>query len=344
MDVLYLVLILVVSGGSAYGACVLGKKSPRAGWVLVGVGFVLLLASLLSRIVPAYFSGLQPASLMAECLYGLSFVFVGGVASRFRRSFRERLMHDVLAVLLAYFVVADAAYFALRGAALRALDGKTHKGVTVQSTGFTCAPCSMTTVLRRWGIENSEGEAAYAMRTSFRGSTLARAPQAIERLGASRNLQAKIVYSTFEELEKYDVPVMLSTYYGKVHHSSALIGLLGEKLAAGEPTEGLILSTREKYMTDWRWRGQAVVIAPDFLYEFQAGDASPRAKDVFAKLIAQGYAADAAGIGKFNQDWGFDAGDRLDWRGILVLDARAEDPERPRLSNYPDLVEAEQNK
>jgi predicted double-glycine peptidase len=341
MDILYLALIVGVSVISTVAAYKLAKRSRRTGNVLVGVGFALLAATVLSRIIPAYFSGLQPASLAAECLYGLSFVFVGGLACVFRQNMRERLLHDILILLLAYFVMADAVYFAARGEALKQLNGQIYKGVTAQSTGFTCAPCSMSTVLRRWGIECTEGEGAYAMRTSFRGTTLARAPQAIEKLGASRKLQAKIIYTSFEDLEKFDVPVMLSTYYGRIHHSSALIGLRGEAVAAGEPTDGLLLTDRAAYLRDWRWGGQAVVIAPDFLHEFRADDRSPRAKELFAKLQSIGYAAGAAGIAQFNSDNGFGDGDRLAWRGILVLDAVGDDPTRPRLSTFPPLQDEE---
>ncbi len=336
MHILELVIMIVVCGGSAVAARVVTRRRPRLRYMFIAAGFVLLGLNLISQLMTEHFYFLFPESFFTELLYGCSFLLVGVMSAFYLDTSSRRVIFLVFLVVLSYFTLADQVYFAVAAGKVRSLDGRVRDGVTIQSTGFSCVPASLATVLRLWGLEYTEGEIAYALRSSFRGTSTPKVPGAVSKLGAVRKLQAKVIRTTWEELLKFDVPCLLSTEYGRrLGHCSALIGLDEEWVIAGEPLVGLLRMQRMGYVREWRWEGRAVVIAPDFLHDFSPADHTKRCDQLFESLKSLGYGGrDAETVKQFQAEQGLEASGRLDWRTILVIEALTRPAARPRLSAF----------
>jgi predicted double-glycine peptidase len=338
MHIVELLLMIAVCGGAAVGAFFAVRRRPGLRYPLLGAGLLLLTFNLISRLMAERFYFLFPESLLTEVLYAGCFVIIGVLSARYLDTSFRRIIFLVFLVVLSFFTLADHAYFAVAGGRLRALQGEVVRGVTLQSTGFSCVPASLATVLRRWGIECSEGEIAYALRTSFRGTSIPRVPGVVAKLGAARKLQAKVIKTTWYDLLLLDVPCLLSTRTSSIEHCSALIGLDGTHVIAGEPLSGIVRLEWEKYMQEWRWNGRAVIIARDFLHSFSPSDSGPRCDKLFEVLGTFGYGnRDKEGVMKFQRDRGLLPTGRLDWRTILVIDSLTGPPSRPRLSRLAEL-------
>ena len=111
--------------------------------------------------------------------------------------------------------------------------------------------------------ELTEGELAYALRSTFQGTRLHRIHGALPSLVPGEGLQAKIIRIDFDELRQLNVPAIISTYAGPIRHASALLWLENGDVLVGEPLQGLLRMSRSEYIARWRWSGQAVIIAPD---------------------------------------------------------------------------------
>lgn len=333
MHYVELVVMVAVCAATAAFTHFAVRRRPGLRYVFLAVGFVLLGFNLLSRLMIDRFYILFPESLSTEVLYGCSFFLVGVLIARYMNSSSRWVIFSIFMIVLTYFTLADHVYFAIAADRVKSLNGKVVQGVTKQSTSFSCVAASLSTVLRCWEFEYTEGEVAYELRTSFRGSSVPRVPGAVRKLGASKKLQAKVFKTTWDELMKFDVPCLLSTEHAFVSHSSALIGLDEETLIAGEPLCGRLRANIETYMKDWKWNGYAVVIAPDFLHSFDPLDDSDRCKSLFAALGELGYGREGGeGVKRFQEEHGLEPTGVLDWRTILVIDALAGPDDRPRLS------------
>jgi hypothetical protein len=231
--------------------------------------------------------------------------------------------------------LSDYVYFAVAAGRIKRLNGSVANGVTLQSSGFSCVAASLATVLRRWGLECSEGDVAYAARTSFNGTSIPRVPATVSYLGGPINLQAKIIRTDIEELLMLDVPCLLSTMWGRIHHSTALLGMEGDMIAIGEPQMGLVKMNMADFNREWKWNGYAVVIAPDFLHDLDVWDDSRRCLQLLDRLESLGYEGrDEETVKRFQSEHGLEPSGRLDWRTILVIDSLAGPAERPRLSTF----------
>jgi predicted double-glycine peptidase len=333
MHILELVIMLVVCGGSGAGGYFALRRWPKVRYPVLAAGFILLALNLLSRLMTDHFYILFPESFSTELLYACSFILVGVLSARYLDTSFRRIIFLVFAIVLSYFTLADHVYFTVAAGKVKSLNGKVEQGVTQQSTSFSCVPCSLATVLRRWGLEYTEGDVAYAVRSSFRGTSLPRMPGAVSRLGALKKLQAKVIRTTWEKLRRFDVPCLLSTRYFNIQHCSSLIGLDDEWVVAGEPLAGVIRRKRDKYTRDWKWDGYAVVVAPDFLHSFGLSDNAERCEQLFASLESLGYVdRTTETVKKFQAEHSLEQTGVLDWRTILVIDALTGPPDRPRLS------------
>lgn len=286
------------------------------------VGFSMLAWAILPKLAPERLAFLYPTDLNIDLHLAGSFVLLGVLASRYRTSLSQRVLGDVLAVALAFFTLANPVHFAIVGDEIRALDYRIVDGVTLQGTHYTCMPASLATVFRQWGLEYTEGEVAYALRTSFQGTDRLRVPGAVRALGKRQGLEAKIINTTWEELRQLNVPVVLETFSGNIRHASVLLELgPNQTVIAGEPLSGRIEMSTSQYTERWQWSGQAIVIAPDFLHTLAADDEHPRAKALVRKLRGRGYAGDIQGVRDFQNQHNLSPTGKLDWRTILVLDS-----------------------
>jgi predicted double-glycine peptidase len=345
MHILELIIMLAVCGGSAVAVHFTVRRWPRVRFPILAVGFVLLALNLLSRLMTDRFYILFPESFSTEILYACSFILVGVLSARYLDTSTRRIIFLVFAIVLSYFTLADHVYFAVAADRVKSLDGKVLQGVTIQSSGFSCVPCSLATVLRRWGLDYTEGEIAYAVRSSFRGTSRPRVPGAVRKLGASKKLQAKVIRTTWEELRKFDVPCLFSTVWLGVNHCTAIIGLDDENVVAGEPQMGLVRIGTERFHKDWKWDGYAVVVAPDFLHCFSPSDTGERCEQLFESLKSLGYdGRDTETVKRFQREYGLEESGVLNWRTILVIDSLAGPPERPRLSTCAESFEEQPEK
>jgi len=337
MHIIELLVMIVVCGGAAVGAFFITRRWPVARYPLLGSGFLLLTFNLISRLMAERFYYFFPESFLTEIIYAGCFVIFGVLSVKYLDTSFRRIIFLVFLIVLSFFTLADHAYFAVAGGSVRALEGEVVRGVTLQSTGFSCVPASLATVMRRWGVECSEGEIAYALRTSFRGTSIPRVPGVVRKLGAAKKLQAKFVKTTWSDLLLFNVPCLLSTRTFSIEHCSALIGLDGTHVIAGEPLSGIVRLERAKYMQEWRWNGRAVIIAPDFLHSFSPSDSGERCDRLFNALRTLGYVSrDEDTIMTFQRDKGLEPTGRLDWRTILVVDSLTGPPSRPRLSTLAE--------
>jgi len=345
MHIFELIIMLAACGGCAVAACFAVRRRPALRFPLIAAGFVLLTLNLLSHLMTERFYILFAESFTTEVLYAGSFVLVGVLSARYLNTSSRRVIFLVFTIVLSYFTLADHIFFAAAAGKVQSLDGKTTRGVTLQSTGYSCVAASLATVLRRWGIECTEGEIAYTARTSFRGTSVPRVPGAVRKLGAAKNLQAKVIKTTWDELRAFDVPCLLSTEYENISHCSALVGLDDKWVVTGEPLAGLIVQEREKYEKEWKWDGRAVVVAPDFLHSFSASDSSERCNRLFESLKSLGYDnRSEETVRDFQREHGLEPTGVLGWRTILVIDSLTATADRPRLSVFAGSVMGESGK
>ncbi len=71
-----------------------------------------------------------------------------------------------------------------------------------------------------------------------------------------------MIDTTYEELARYDVPVILTGKSGPIAHSVALLGLEGGVVTIGDPLTGLMTTRIEELGKTYEWSGQAILIQP----------------------------------------------------------------------------------
>lgn len=328
-----LVVLIGVAITTAMAGYVVSLRWPSLKLPLTAIGFCLLGWTVLLKVAPERLGFLFPTFLNFDLQLAGGFVLLGVLAAKYRKTLSQRVLGDVLALMLAYFTLANPVFFAVAADEIKALDYRVVDGVTLQGTHYTCMPASLATVLRQWGLEYTEGEVAYALRTSFQGTDRLRVPGVVKTLGKECGLEAKIIDTNWEELRRLNVPAILETYSGNILHASALLGLDATGVVAGEPLKGRVEMSRSEYATRWQWSGKAIVIAPDFLYELAPDEEHFRAKTLTKKLRELGFTGDTEGVQHFQRQHGLMPSGLLDWRTILVLDSIDAAPGRAKISD-----------
>lgn len=233
---------------------------PRA--LAATLGFALVAWPVCALIWPDRLQFLYPAFALGPALFGAAFFLLGVLLKSYAMRSFTRILTGVFAVVLAYFVFAEPLHLAMAGAEIRALDGEAREGVTIQSTHFTCVPAALATVLRHWGIRATEGELAYALRTAFQGTHVARVPQVVREVGAPKGLRAQVVSMTLGELRSLTQPAILLGYSGSVRHAVAFLRLEGDEILVGDPLTGLKRLRLQQWEREFRWSGQAIRVFP----------------------------------------------------------------------------------
>lgn len=250
---------MLISVASALAGWRIARGKIQRGQ-LAAIGFALLAWPVLCGIVPDRLYLAYPSFPMGPALFGTAFFLSGVLARSFAETALRRILQGVLAVATVYFVLAVPLWFAFNADALRKLDGFTRGGVTIQTEYYTCMPSALATVLRRWGIEASEGELAYRLRTSFQGTSPVTVPGAVREIGRGVALDARIVDSTFEELLRIDRPAILVGKVGAVRHAVALMALDEREVVIGDPLKGPVRSRREDLARHFKWNGLAIIM------------------------------------------------------------------------------------
>ena len=218
-----LIVLVTVAAGTAAAGYLICLRWPFLKLALIGLDFSLLAWAIVPKLAPERFAFLYPTGLSVDLHLAAGFVVLGVLALGYRKTLSQRVLGDVLALALLYFTLVNPVHFLVAADEIRALDYRVVDGVTLQGTHYTCMPASLATVLRQWGLEYTEGEVAYALRTSFRGTDRLRVPGVVESLGETHGLEAKIIDTSWEELRQFNVPVILETFSGNVRHASVLL-------------------------------------------------------------------------------------------------------------------------
>ncbi|MFH1422915.1 MAG: cysteine peptidase family C39 domain-containing protein, partial [Planctomycetota bacterium] len=199
--------MIIVCTTSAVAANLAVKRWRFLRFPLLIIGFFLLALNLLSILFVEHFYLLLAESFFAELLYGCSFYIIGIISRIASDTSFRRIISLLFFVLLSYLTFADDLLY---NDEIRFLQGKVVDGVTKQSTSYSCVAASLSTLLRQWGLEYTEGDTAYALRTRLTGSRMSRVPLAVHKLGEVKKLQAKVIRTNWDELRKLDVPCLLS--------------------------------------------------------------------------------------------------------------------------------------
>ena len=156
MPTLQFLLLLAVCVTSTWLGFRLSQSRPAFKQPLLAFGFAMLAAilavSLFSDRLPGPLQLPMAQGFLGELALATAFVVIGVLAVYYRNTWSQPLLHDVLAIALVYFVLAEPFHFSLKADEIRSLDYGVKKSVTLQGTHYTCTPAALATVLRRWGL------------------------------------------------------------------------------------------------------------------------------------------------------------------------------------------------
>ena len=197
-------LIVFIGVASIVAGYLFARRLRRLAIPILVIGFGVLSVSLLPRLFPPEFYFLFPESYLGELMLPTAFGLTGVLAAIYSNSAFRIILQVILAPLMVYFVVGPTAYLALKSDYIRGLDFQVVDGVTLQSDYFGCVPSSIATVLRLYHLEYTEGELAYALRTTPMGTDYINIPQVVRRFGAQATLDVEFMRTTLDELRRVD--------------------------------------------------------------------------------------------------------------------------------------------
>ncbi len=122
-----------------------------------------------------------------------------------------------------------------------------RNGITYQTTGFSCGPASMSTLLRLWGMELTERELGEKMFTGLGGTNLA----------ANRHLLGKIGFTGREipcdmaQAAAYNLPFIASIDFSGINHQVIAAGVTPGGVILLDPNLGLEIKTRREFEDCW---------------------------------------------------------------------------------------------
>jgi hypothetical protein len=152
----------------------IAKQLPNLTKPAAVIGFLLLCLSVLPGLFPAYFYFLFPSHFALEVLLAIAFLFSGVLMAGYSDTGFRKIIQGILAPLMVYFILFPSGYLAFHSDYIKSLDYEVRDGVTIQSSYFGCVPSSISTILRHYGLEYTEGELAYALHTTTMGTDLGR--------------------------------------------------------------------------------------------------------------------------------------------------------------------------
>jgi hypothetical protein len=255
-----LALALVAAASCLAGFRLAGRNSAHARLALIA-GFALVAWPIATLLWPDRLHFLYPGIAQGHIAFGSGFLLIGVLFRSYGDVSRRRILNGVLAAVLAYFVFAEPIHLAIASEEIRALDGGLREGVSIQAAHYSCVPASLATVLRHWGIDAKEGELAYALRTAFQGTHIARAPAVVAQVGASRGLHARVVSTSLAELKQTNrLPAVVLGYSGSIRHAVVLLAADERSVTVGDPLHGRQTIAAAQWDRSFRWTGLAIVV------------------------------------------------------------------------------------
>lgn len=133
-------------------------------------------------------------------------------------------------------------------------------GVFQQTSGSSCAPAALATILRLWNINATESGVAKLAGTSLLGTSMPQLIVAAQGFGMSGVELAP----TWNQMQQMNRPGVLATwlYYenGKAPHAIALLGIDANSAIIGDPAFGKIFQVDREIFLNRYWRDQYVPI------------------------------------------------------------------------------------
>lgn len=178
------------------------------------------------------------------------------IASRHVRRDREgRWLYLLLAVCGLYFL-RHASWMITPGVpdlGPTRFDGR----VCLQSTGYTCVPASLVTLLSAHGIDASETEMARLSHVLVgRGTTDSHAVWALERKLAGRPIEVRYEMMDYRRLLSVPKPCIVPIDWGYfVSHMVPVLAANDDHVVLGDPLTGARVLQKEAFIDQWRGRG-----------------------------------------------------------------------------------------
>jgi hypothetical protein len=275
-------LIALTSGAFLVIGVLLCRRQVWARYAAVTVGAVCLGYRILTSTFPHRFYIEFPYPILSAVIAPAGFLLLAGALTLTMKKSRQRILVGVFSVVLTYYVFCDAAYLAVKGADVSRLKGHWQqvegKGQVVHAMGqsrrFTCGPAAAATLLRAWGITVTEGDVAFAARTSFRGTELPRLAGAIRGIAWNheRWLDVEILSTTLEGLHELNRPAVLMVRKGRRRHVVTLLRQMDGRLLVADPGSGPAWLNRAEFEERYNWHGRAIAAWRDPEYPPRSGE------------------------------------------------------------------------
>lgn len=253
-------IVVVVSGAFLSLGYLLCKRHRWAKYAAVTIGAVCLLYRILTSTFPHRFYIKLPYLVRSGVITPAGFLLLAAALALTMQKSRQRVLVGVFSVVLTYYVFCDVAYLVVKGPAIARLTGRWEQETMRQSKLFTCGPAAGATLLRAWGIQVTEGELAFAARTSFRGTELPLLADAVRNFGRRKPLTVKILSTTFESLAEIDRPaILLVAKEGRRRHAVTLLKMWDGRVLIADPGKGSCHLSLSDFERHYKWNGRAIV-------------------------------------------------------------------------------------
>jgi predicted double-glycine peptidase len=248
------------------------RKYLWARYPAIVLGAVCLSYRVLSSTFPDRFYISSPYLILTGLITPAGFLLLAAAFTVTTKRPRQRILVGVFSVVLTYYVFCDATYLAVAGTDLAKLTGQWQGQTMRQSRSFTCGPAAAAALLRAWNIDVTEGDVAFAARTSYRGTELPRLTDAIGEFGKLKPLNAEIMSADFEKLILMNRPAILLVHKGRRRHAVVLLRADRGRLHIADPGAGTQEMHISSFGDHYEWNGRAIVAWRDSDFERRSNE------------------------------------------------------------------------
>lgn len=253
-------------GGVALGAYIAGRclsRLPKNYWLagyFIPLGLILLycLAMLDPRlaVVPPI-SWMMVGRIRFVCFNFVATMVLAAPLAKLPQK-RNRIVVCVFIVVLTSVSILPFLAPAFNRSYLASLKTRLDAdGICRQSNDYTCAPAAAVTALRRLGLPAEEGEIAILAHTSSLTGTepdvLAKELQ--RRYGADGLVAEYRAFKDIADLKRAGLTVAVIKFNTLLDHCVAVLGVEDNRVAVGDPLNGLSLVSTEEFERQWLFAG-----------------------------------------------------------------------------------------
>lgn len=121
-------------------------------------------------------------------------------------------------------------------------------GVCIQTTGSTCGPSSLATILKFYGIEKTEEEISKKAFTSGTSTEI----WYLIRYARKEGLKVKVYKN--KDIKETETPAIIGTKLGEnIGHFITILSIKDNKLIIGDSLEGKKEMTEEEFLKEYRY-------------------------------------------------------------------------------------------